>query len=142
MLVRLGILNYIDGISLHPYSYQNRTVADPSLNLKRIDLYQDELSQIIGKKIPFYITEVGYPAYNGGANLSDVEVARYAYEYMTTASKMNYVAGVWWYDFIDDGVDKNNREYNFGILNNDLSEKLVTKEFSGALKEINSDSKN
>ncbi|CAI1666216.1 cellulase family glycosylhydrolase [Serratia proteamaculans] len=142
MLVKLGILNYIDGISLHPYSYQNRTVADPNFNLKRIDLYQDELSQIVGRKIPFYITEVGYPAYNGGANLSDAEVAQYAYEYITAASQMNYVAGVWWYDFIDDGVDKNNREYNFGILNNDLSEKLVTKEFSGALKEINSNSKN
>lgn len=27
-------------------------------------------------------------------------------------------------------------EYNFGLLKNDLSEKLVTKEFSSALKEI------
>ncbi|HAT3731673.1 TPA: glycosyl hydrolase [Serratia marcescens] len=135
-LVQLGILNYVDGISLHPYSYQNRTVADPKLNLKRIDLYQAELVKIIGKKIPFYITEVGYPAYDGGANLSDAEVAKYAYEYITSASKMNYIEGVWWYDFIDDGVDKKNREYNFGLLKNDLSEKLVTKEFSSALKEV------
>jgi len=139
MLVKLGILEYIDGISLHPYSYQNRTVADPSFNLKRIELYQEELNQIIGKRIPFYITEVGYPAYNGGANLSDSEVARYAYEYMTAASKMNFIAGVWWYDFIDDGDDKSKREYNFGILKNDLSEKLVTKKFTGALKEIKND---
>ncbi|HEI8667933.1 TPA: cellulase family glycosylhydrolase [Serratia marcescens] len=138
-LVKLGILDYIDGISLHPYSYQNRTVADPMFNLKRIDLYQDELVKITGKKIPFYITEVGYPAYDGGANLSDEEVAKYAYEYMTLASKMDYVVGVWWYDFIDDGVDKRNREYNFGILKNDLSEKLITKEFSGALQEITRD---
>lgn len=139
MLVKLGILNYVDGISLHPYSYQNRTVADPKFNLKRIELYQEELSQIVGKMVPFYITEVGYPAYPGGANLTDSEVAQYAYEYMTLASKMNYIAGVWWYDFIDDGSDKNKRENSFGILNNDLSEKMVTKEFSGALKTINSD---
>lgn len=58
---------------------------------------------------------------------------------MTLASKMDYVVGVWWYDFIDDGVDKRNREYNFGILKNDLSEKLITKEFSGALQEITRD---
>lgn len=43
---------------------------------------------------------------------------------------MPFVKGVWWYDLKDDGNDKNNKEHNFGILKNDLTEKKVADVFT------------
>lgn len=41
---------------------------------------------------------------------------------------------MWWYDFINDGNDRKNAEHNFGVLNNDLSEKPISQLFRQDLK--------
>ncbi|MEW1833306.1 hypothetical protein, partial [Streptomyces sp. NPDC088196] len=53
-----------------------------------------------------------------------------ATQYLEIAGSMPFVKGVWWYDLKDDGNDKNNKEHNFGILKNDLTEKKVADVFT------------
>lgn len=52
------------------------------------------------------------------------------------AKRMNYIKGVWWYDFINDGNNIKYREYNFGILNRDLSEKSIAPAIRSANQQI------
>lgn len=128
-IVRLGILKYIDGISIHPYLYRGRrNLSSPIIDIMYIKKVHDTLSNIAGQDVNIYITEIGIPSSNN-VSFTGVEISNFYNDYMNYVSKLKYVKGVWWYDFIDDGVNKNNDEHNFGILNNDLSEKVIAEKF-------------
>lgn len=118
-LINMGVLNYIDGISLHPYSYGNpiQTLREPVNNLNEIDKYESYLKQKTDKEIPLYITEFGYTSYKGKNSVPPESIIKYLHIYMSEAKKRPYIKGVWWYDLIDDGTDPNNKEHHFGILN-------------------------
>jgi beta-glucosidase/6-phospho-beta-glucosidase/beta-galactosidase len=124
-LIANGMLDYVDGISLHPYSYGNpdMSMRIPENNIKAIDKYEDHLKGMLGKSIPLYITEVGYTSYNGPNGVSDSQVYQYMQQYMDEAEKRDFIKGVWWYDLIDDGSNVKNREHRFGVLN----QKLIVK---------------
>ncbi|HDY8629562.1 TPA: hypothetical protein RRH58_005505, partial [Klebsiella pneumoniae] len=77
------------------------------------------------KNINIYITEYGIPD-GKNASLTQKDIYKYAAGYYSEAKKNSHIKGLWWYDFINDGNDLNNAEYNFGILNNDLSEKPIS----------------
>lgn len=121
-LIDGGILNYVDGISLHPYSYGNPdlNMRIPENNVKAIDKYDDYLKGKLGKSIPLYITEVGYTSYNGPNSVSDSQVYQYMNRYMNAAEKRSFIKGVWWYDLIDDGNNVKNKEHRFGVLTQQL----------------------
>jgi polysaccharide biosynthesis protein PslG len=133
-IVRLGIMKYVDGLSIHPYTYGSKRATDPELNMHFLDKTQEKLMRLADLKsqIPLYITEIGLPIYGKTPVFDQQEVARYAYDYINLASKKEYIKGVWWYDLIDDGNDKENREDNFGILNRNLTEKKQ----ANSIKEI------
>lgn len=124
-LVRHGVLNYVDGLSIHPYSYWTKKSSNPDLNIRSIDKAQREIMAISKRKneIPFYITEVGIPTTDKKPIYTQQEVASYATDFIKLARQREYIKGVWWYDLIDDGSDRNNKEHNFGLLTQDLKEK-------------------
>lgn len=129
-LIKLGVLKYVDGISIHPYAYSSKHLAEPDFNLQFVSHFYKRATQISNKMdIDFYITEIGYPTYNGGANFSQYDVECYVSEYFNKISKMPYIKGVWWYDLKDDGDDKKNKEHNFGILDSKLNKKAVANFF-------------
>lgn len=119
----------LDGVSLHTYDY----VLDKSLNPNKIamqlDAFQSEIYHKTGKKnTPLYITEVGAPnSIQAIYSLNDT--ASYFENYVKQLSSLNYVKGIWWYDFINDGDNPNEKEHNFGILNRDFSPKPIAKIF-------------
>lgn len=121
-LFDLGFLDYVDGISLHTYHNTDHSFMPPSDNLSLVDAMQKKILGIKGREIPVYITEIGISDYYKNT-ISDANIARFAQDYFFQAHKRDYIQGVWWYDFINDGNDKKNGEHNFGILKNDLSEK-------------------
>ncbi|WP_255562292.1 cellulase family glycosylhydrolase [Rahnella sp. PD12R] len=124
-LLKLGILNYADGISIHTYSYLNgrRSLRTVEGNLDYLDSFHAASEKIAGKGVPFYITEIGVTNYTGPGGMKEDEAANYIKEYIKSAITRNYIKGVWIYDLIDDGKDKSKRDFNFGLLNNDLSPK-------------------
>lgn len=139
-LIKLGILDYIDGLSIHPYIYGSKRSAIANKNVAFLDNINQQFMSLSGRSefINFYITEIGFPTSNKFNTFSQDDVALYAHDYILEASKRYYIKGVWWYDLINDGNSDSNREYNFGILNRDLSEKKV----SHAIKAVSNKVKN
>ncbi|MHA3052054.1 hypothetical protein [Acinetobacter sp. ANC 4640] len=124
-----GILNCVDGISLHPYNFNYNKKLDYIPIIHSMKKLQFQLSSMNhDKPVPFYITEIGVPSVNK-ATYTLEDTANYFEGYMQEISKLKYVKGVWWYDFINDGSDRNNGEHNFGILNQNYSPKLIAKIF-------------
>lgn len=118
-VIDAGVLNYIDGISLHAYtpSGSSGDIITAEGNLQLIDAYEKHVTQKTGKKnVPLYITELGFPTYSGKDGLRADKVAQYVMKYTLLAQTRSYIKGVWWYDLIDDGTSTNNKEHNFGFF--------------------------
>ncbi|EMD1656842.1 cellulase family glycosylhydrolase [Pluralibacter gergoviae] len=125
-LIKLGIMDYIDGLSIHPYAYVNRHLADPKVNLPLIQQFYYKAKTLSNNKpINLYITEVGYPTYNGDGHFNQADVEKYAREYFHIIDQLPFIKGVWWYDLKDDGDDKYNKEHNFGIMDYKLKNKAL-----------------
>lgn len=124
-LIDKGLMNYVDGISIHPYAFNEpENVRDPEGSFIALDSFDDSLTNKVGKPVSLYITEMGYPTgseFTGG--VSNVISAQNIVKYTLLAASKKYVKGLWWYDLMDDGPDKTNKEHNFGLLNLDGSEK-------------------
>jgi len=135
-IFKLNILKYINGFSIHPYNYQNDTIAQPQYNIDVLDALQDRLKKITGVStyIPFYVTEFGYPDYNGGVYFSPSQRKEFIENYFVSLSQKPFVKSALWYDFINDGDDKNIKEFNFGLLDSSYHEK---SDMIGFLSAIN-----
>lgn len=118
-LMKLGILDSIDGISLHPYSYKSDDLAlrNPEDNLAAIDKFEARVKKFSNKNVPMYITEIGVPTYTGVGGMTNDEAAQYVVKYTMLAKSRPYIRGVWWYDLIDDGDNPKNNEHRFGFYN-------------------------
>lgn len=134
-LLRLGILNYIDGVSIHTYSYLNgsRRLRTVDGNLDYLDSFYDLSKKIAGRNFSIYITEIGVTNYTGPGGMSQEDSASYLKDYIQGSKKRDYIKGVWIYDLVDDGEDKRKRDFNFGLLKNDLSPKLSAPIISSLL---------
>lgn len=126
-LLKMGMGNYIDGISIHPYTYfetKRKDLIDPNSDMKVIDIFEDKINRFSGRKIPLYITEMGYPTTTSipGGVTADI-AAKYIYEYTLLASQRNYIKGIWWYELVDSGTNLKNKENNFGLFYSNLEPK-------------------
>ncbi|WP_240022826.1 cellulase family glycosylhydrolase [Serratia marcescens] len=130
-LIKLGMLNYIDGISIHPYSFKStdKSLNTPDGNIEKIDEYQAELKRLAGKEVPIYITEIGVPTSTGKFGYSEDYVAQYIVKYTLLAKSRGYIKGVWWYDLSDDGDNSKNIEHRFGLLNKNESKKPAMESY-------------
>lgn len=123
-LVEAGILDTVDGLSLHPYVH----CRGPSGNkpeswiawLRQIDA---RLSAKAGKPIALYLTEMGWPSHDGHCGISEQTQAAYLARSFFLAQTLPSIKGMWWYDLINDGNDRQDQEHNFGLLNPDLTAK-------------------
>lgn len=124
-LIRLGILDTIDGIALHPYGYRaaNKELGTPEGNLAVIDNYEGHLKKTFGKEVPLYITEIGIPNYSGQGGVDFNSSAQFVVKYTLMAKARPYIKGVWWYDLVNDGTNPRVNEHNFGLYNADSSAK-------------------
>ncbi|VUS39189.1 cellulase family glycosylhydrolase [Klebsiella pasteurii] len=132
-LVQLGIMNYIDGVSLHTYAFMNgnRTLRTPEGNLEFIDYFHRYFSGKAGKDVSIYITETGVTNYNGPGGMSLTDSANYIKTYTEGVRKRPYIKGLWWYDLVNDGANINNKEHNFGFFMQDLTPKQAAYEIKG-----------
>lgn len=109
---RLGALDHLDGLVLHPYSYPVSAEALDEL-LTRIDALVKEYND--GASLPIWITEHGWPT---GTNARAVPEHTQAANIAKSAiiSAMHDVERYYVYDLVNDGVDAAETEQNFGLL--------------------------
>ncbi|MCY9665675.1 cohesin domain-containing protein [Paenibacillus alginolyticus] len=115
-LFAMGGLNYLDGVSVHPYRFPEIPEGG--------DLALDKLNKLIakyntsGKEIPLWLTEMGWHTKLGGDGVSEDKQAEYLARYNILAISEG-VENITWYDLKNDGTDAENREHNFGIIVNE-----------------------
>ncbi len=119
-LFKLGGLNYLDGVSVHPYRFPQ--------NPEGGELDLDKMNKLIakyntsGKEIPLWLTEAGWHTRKGGDGISEDKQAEYLVRYNVLALSEG-VEHISWYDLKNDGTNLENREHNFGIIVNEEDER-------------------
>jgi polysaccharide biosynthesis protein PslG len=131
-----GVLEYIDAVSLHPYRGTNKPPETTAAGYKQlhalIDQYAPKSKQ---GKIPIISGEWGYASNRKGVSI-DTQA-----EFAVRQQLFNLLNGVplsIWYDWSNDGPDPDEKEHNFGVVNNDLTPKpaylalqTMTRELAG-----------
>ncbi len=131
-VMKSGLLDYLDGVSVHPYRAQPPETAGQDFQRLRklIARYAPP-----GRKIPILSGEWGYSSHTGSVS------ERTQAEYAVRQQLSNLLDGVpvsIWYDWKNDGANPAENEQNFGTVTRDLKPKpaysaiqTLTRELSG-----------
>jgi hypothetical protein len=123
-LIDAGILDHIDGLSVHPYVHcAGRGQNTPEAWAKWVRDYVRHVNEKAGKEIPIYLTEVSWPSHTGNCGNTPETVASYIARTFFLARTIPSLRGMWWYDLVNDGQDKTDQEHNFGLLYPNLDPK-------------------
>ncbi len=145
-MLAAGVLNYVDGISLHPYVHcEGRGHNTPESWINWMRDVDRTISRNAGKPVPLYLTEMGWPSHEGVCGIDAVRQAAYLARAYFLSRTVPNIKGMWWYDLINDGNERGEQEHNFGLLNLDLSPKpaySVLKAISPYLRDFDYDAGN
>lgn len=114
--VRLGGLDSLDGLSVHPYVHFKRHEGLPELSIAWLDWARALVLQNTKRELPFYVTEIGWPASEGAEGYDEQRVAAYLTRFYALAATRPWIGGVWWYTLLDDGDDPKDKEHRFGLV--------------------------
>ena len=106
---------FMDAVSFHPY-------CQPLPPEKKLLADISKMKGIAPGK-PLWITEIGYPAYAGAAGVDAEMQANDLVRAFLLARTSPAVERVFWYDFQNDGDDRDEAEFNFGLVRMDKSPK-------------------
>ena len=111
---KAGALDYMDGVSVHPYCYP-RSPEDGGY-LKNLQLLK-ELMERYGELKPIWITEVGWPTHSTTSGVSELKSGAYAVRMnvLSLASAVP-VAMLNWYNLQNKGIRPEDNEDNFGLV--------------------------
>lgn len=125
-MMKLGVMNYCDAFSVHPYVYpQTPEKANVREDLQKVI---DCMKANGCKKPRLWLTELGWPTHQGGnapgfASNNSFECEDLEAQ-MTARASIVYrslpeVEKFFWYDLKNDGTDLAYNENNFGIIHHD-----------------------
>lgn len=122
-LIAAGGLKHLDAISVHSYTLFRYRV-NPEGAIHSLDKVNALLkSAEPGRDIPVYVTEMGWPTNQGKHGVSERDAAKYLVRFTLLARSRPWIAGVWWYDLIDDGKSDSNAQHRFGLVRTDITPK-------------------
>lgn len=124
-VVKLGALDFCDAISIHSYNYSDKF---PERGPEACSAWMTGVQEMLrtrndGKDVPFYVTEMGWPTHVGKHGTEPELSASYLARLYLLARTSPSFAGIWWYDFQDDGWNPQYNEDNFGLVRPDLTPK-------------------
>jgi len=117
-LLRAGILNEADGISIHLYNHcgspAKRTAAEL---IDRLTVFHALVDRAHGAPdFPVYLTEAGWPTVKGKCAVSEkAEADNMAQLILWASTASPWLKGIWLYELKDSGTDTNELEDNFGL---------------------------
>jgi hypothetical protein len=111
---KLGGLQYMDVVSLHPYRYPQSPegLADSIDQIKALIRKYNH-----GELKPIWATEFGYPTFQSTRGVDEITQADYMVRYYVIALASG-IEKTFWYDLVNDGVRDDYNEDNFGLLRN------------------------
>lgn len=112
-----------DSLSLHPYVFLARTRNQPELIFDFVSKAREVLVREGYGNKKILITEIGWPSHAGKGGHFDVRVASYLSQFYLMAPFAEGLSGAWWYELVDSGLDKTNKEHNFGLFDSSLAPK-------------------
>jgi polysaccharide biosynthesis protein PslG len=135
--LKSGVLEYLDGVSVHPYRSEESPPETAAEDYKRLrKLIEQSAPNDAKKRIPIISGEWGYSS----DKMTGVSLEKQA-DFMARQQLSNLLQGVpisIWYDWRNDGEDVNQREHNFGAVTFNLQPKpgyvaiqTLTRELSG-----------
>jgi hypothetical protein len=122
-LIAAGGLDHLDAISVHSYTLFRRE-TNPEGAVASLDKLHALLEEAEPRrKIPVYVTEIGWPTNKGKHGVGEREAAMYLARFTLLARTRPWIGGVWWYDLIDDGDSDAQAEQRFGLVRRSLAPK-------------------
>lgn len=124
-VVKLGALDFCDAISIHSYNYSDKF---PERGPEACSVWMTGVQEMLrtynqGKDVRFYVTEMGWPTHVAKHGTDpDLSASYLARLYLLARTSPSF-AGIWWYDFQDDGWNPQYNEDNFGLVRPDLTPK-------------------
>ncbi|NQX60539.1 DUF7594 domain-containing protein [Paenibacillus qinlingensis] len=109
---KLGGLQYLDAISIHPYTQP----SPPEVMVQQLEGLKTLIRKYNnGQLIPIYSTEFGWSTQEGG-NTEKQEA-----DYLVRGYVLQLASGIekiYMYDLMNDGIETANNEHNFGMIRN------------------------
>ncbi len=119
--LKSGVLEFLDGVSVHPYRPPNRSPETAADDFQRLrELIATNALAIQKQPVPIISGEWGY-----SSNVKGVSPATQA-DFIARQQLFNLLNGVpvsIWYDWKNDGGDPNENEHNFGTVSQELMPK-------------------
>jgi hypothetical protein len=112
-MIQNGGAKSMDAFSVHSYRYpRSPEQTDLVGEIKRVR----EMSAAHGGPSKVWVTEIGWPTQRDARGVDGRRQARYLVRTMALLHSTSVVEKVHWYDFKDDGTDRDYNEHNFGVV--------------------------
>lgn len=134
-LLRTGVLQYADGISVHLYNFCMTPAKRTSTEIiDRLNAFRRLVDRASGNPdFPIYVTETGWTTATGKCGVSEQAQANDSAQLILWASTASrWLKGLWLYELKDSGTDPSELEDNFGLFRFDNSPKPVACAVRGA----------
>ncbi|MDX9981630.1 MAG: sugar-binding protein, partial [Lentisphaeria bacterium] len=118
-----GTVGHFDAISVHPYRYPTAPEAGKTTMLDHFRQLVQLLDRFGAKGVPIYNTEVGWPNQDDPRGLPEQTSANYLARMYVQLHAIPQIRATFWYDFQNDGQQREYNEHNFGLLHNDFTPK-------------------
>ena len=116
-LVNLGLLDWIDGVSVHAYVW-SRSANTPQ---DAANWVSSNLGYTRGK--PIYVTEIGWPTHSSffqrRGGISELTQQDYVCKTVSLMAAIPSVKSIYFYGLLDSGTDSGNPEHRFGLIRRD-----------------------
>ncbi len=119
--IAAGGLEHVDAVSVHSYTLFRYRVNPEGAILSLDRLHAMLKAAEPARDIPVYVTEMGWPTNHGRHGVSERAAANYLVRFMLLARSRPWIAGVWWYDLIDDGPSNADAQHRFGLVRTNLT---------------------
>ena len=130
-----GVLDYLDGVSVHPYREPRRGPETATADYQRLRQLIERYAPANKKqKLPILSGEWGYSSWERGVSL-DTQAA-----FLARQQLINLLNGVplsIWYDWKNDGNDPKENEHNFGTVTSELQPKPAYTAVQTLTRELN-----
>jgi polysaccharide biosynthesis protein PslG len=135
-MARLGGLELVDGLGVHPYSPVSPD--DPRSWMMRLERLHNRLAYLGRPGLPLWLTEYGAPVSgtsNGwGSPLTEAEQAQRLSVAFALATRLPFVENLTWFEYRDTCADPTNADCHFGLVRDDFSPRPALH----ALREVTS----